>query len=346
MNPSICLIVGDNHTRHCGVKDYAIGLRKALEKIGMSVELLAPADWSVKPFFGFCEKLRQRQFDIVHVQYPSVGNRRSLCPHFLGAMRVATRVVVTLHEYSYLPIAQRASTHLFRFTADQLVFTTETELMRYGRSGVMKRVIPIGSNVPAFSSDLPRTPTVLYFGQIRPGKGLEGFLELARRSLQLAKPFKYKVIGSVSERRAAYYKNLRANSAPEVEWLTDLLFEQVAKLMASSLAAYLPFPDGASCRRGSLLAALANGLPAITTVGAATPRDMLGVLLPAGGPVEALAHLERLCGDPGEALALGCAGRLFAEKFSWIQIARDHEQIYLETLSGVHGVNELRQMTS
>jgi glycosyltransferase involved in cell wall biosynthesis len=196
----------------------------------------------------------------------------------------------------------------------------------------MQRVIHIGSNVPAFSSDLPRTQNVLYFGQIRPGKGLEGFLELARHSLQLARPFKYKVIGSVPQRRVAYYKAARAESVPEVEWLIDLSFQETARLMASSLAAYLPFPDGASYRRGSLLAALTNGLPAMTTVGSATPSELLDVLLPTTGPIEALTHLDRLYGDPGEVATLSCAERLFAVNFSWEHIARQHEQLYLDTL--------------
>lgn len=333
MNPSVCLIVGDNHTQHCGVKDYANRLGKALEKIGLNVELMAPPDWGVKSFLRFCEKLRQRQFDILHLQYPSIGHRKSLFPHFVGMMRVAKGAVVTLHEYSYLPISQRASTHLFRWTADQLLFTTETESLRYGRSGVTQRVIHIGSTVPTFPSDLPRTPTILYFGQIRPEKGLEEFLELARRSLQFAKPFKYQVIGSVLERRAAYYKTVRENSVPEVEWLIDLPFEQIAQLMASSLAAYLPFPDGASYRRTSLLGALTNGLPVITTVGPATPHEVIEVLLPATGPIEALAHIERLYGSPDEAHAYSSAGRVFAEKFSWTEIARQHAEVYNETLS-------------
>jgi glycosyltransferase involved in cell wall biosynthesis len=331
MNLKICLIVGDNNAQYCGVKDQAILLAKALDEIGLRVELLAPSDWGVKSFLRFCKELRKRQFDIVDLHYPSIGHRKSLCPHLLGRMRVAKRAVVTLHEYSFLPILQRASTHLLRWTADCLLFTTEAELMSYGRSGVKQQVIHIGSSVPAFPSNVPRTPTVIYFGQIRPDKGLEEFLELARRSLHLAKPFKYKIIGSVPERRADFYKTARANSAPEIEWLLDVPVEQVAKLMASSLAAYLPFPDGASYRRSSLLAALTNGLPAITTVGPGTPREMLDVLLPATDPGKALAHLDRLYECPAEAFALSCAEKLFAEKFSWAQSARLHLRVY-ETL--------------
>jgi glycosyltransferase involved in cell wall biosynthesis len=332
MTLSICLIAGDNHTPYCGVKDYAIGLAKALEKIGMRAELLAPPDWSVHSFLCFCGQLRQRNFDIIHVHYPSIGHRHSLCPHFVGT-RVANRVVVTLHEYSYMPISQRASTHLFRWTADLLLFTTEAELMSYGRSGVARRVIHIGSSVPAWSVELPRSPNVLYFGQIRPDKGLEEFLELARRSFQRGRPFNFRVIGSVPPRRAEFYEDMRARSAPEIEWLMNLPSEQVSELMSSSLAAYLPFPDGASYRRTSLIAALTNGLPVITTIGPATPREMIDVLLPAAGSSDALAHLERLNSSSDELHASSSKGRLFAEKFSWEEIARQHEQAYKEALS-------------
>lgn len=334
MNLNVCLIVGDNNTQHCGVKDQAILLAKALDGIGLRVELQAPPDWGVNSFLRFCKELRKRQFDIVDLHYPSIGHRKSLCPHLLGRMRVAKGVVATLHEHSCLPMLQRASTHLFRWTTDCLLFTTETELKRYGRSGVMQQVIHIGSSVPAFPTDIARTTTVIYFGQIRPNKGLEEFLELARRSLQLAKPFKFKVIGSVPERRADFLKAVRANSAPEVEWLFDVPVEQVAKMMASSLAAYLPFPDGASYRRSSLLAALTNGLPAISTVGPGTPREMLDVLLPAASPGKALAQLDRLYECPTEAFALSNAEKRFAEKFSWAQSARMHLQVYETLLQG------------
>lgn len=333
MPPSICLIAGDNHTPHCGVKDYAIGLAKALENIGMRAELLAPPDWSVRSFLRFCGELRQRHFDIIHVHYPSIGHRHSLCPHLVGRMNVAKRVVITLHEYSYMPILQRASTHVFRWTADLLLFTTEAELVSYGRSGVARRIIHIGSSIPAWSTDLPRSSTVLYFGQIRPEKGLEEFFELAHRSLQLARPYSFRVIGSVPPRRADFYKDMRARSGPEVEWLMNLSSDQVSELMTSSLAAYLPFPDGASYRRTSLLAALTNGLPVITTIGSATPREMIDVLLPATGPSDALEHLERLNRCSAELLAYSSKARSFAEKFSWAEIARQHEQAYIEALS-------------
>jgi glycosyltransferase involved in cell wall biosynthesis len=333
MKPRVCLVVGDTGTEHCGVKDYAIRLKESLAQIGLSAEVLAPKDWGMTSFLRFCKELRDRQFDVIHIQYPSIGNRGSLGPHSIGLMRLAKGVVVTLHEYSALSRPQRMSTHLFRFTSDQLVFTVDTEMANYGRSNIKQRVVHIGSNVPASLPNMPRNSTVVYFGQIRPGKGIEEFLDLARYTLDQGKPFNYLIIGSVPKRRADYYHAVRSTADPQVEWLIDLQFEQVSQIMASSLAAYLPFPDGATYRRGSLLATLTNGLPTITKVGPATPHDMLEIILPAANSRQALAHLEHLRAFPSEASALNLGARRFAEKFSWIEIARQHEQIYIEALS-------------
>jgi glycosyltransferase involved in cell wall biosynthesis len=332
MKLNVCVAVGDNRTAHCGVKDYAFQLASALAARGASVEVCAPADWGVKSVLKFREELRERRFDILHLQYPSIGHRKSLQPHIVGLLRAATRTVVTLHEYSNLPMPQRLSTHLFRWSADQLLFTTEREMARYGRTSVPSRIVPIGSNVPAFDTQVPRKPTILYFGQIRPQKGIEDFLELASRSLTTGQPFRYQVIGSVPQRKADYYRAIRATAHPDVEWTTDLSFEEIAQLLATSFAAYLPFPDGASYRRGSLLAALTNGLPTISTIGAATPREITDVILPAKGPVEALAHIKRLSKWPDGVRRLSYVGRRFAERFSWPEIARQHEQVYATAL--------------
>ena len=93
--------------------------------------------------------------------------------------------------------------------------------------------------------------------------------------LDLKKPITNKITCSISERRTEYYRVLRECSPADVNRLIDLSFEGVALQMASSLAAYLPFPDGASYRKGTLLASLTNGLPGVTTVASTTPVEML-----------------------------------------------------------------------
>jgi glycosyltransferase involved in cell wall biosynthesis len=328
MNPTICLLVGDSHTRHCGVKDYAQRLAQALGDCDVFAEVMAPPSWGTKDFLPFLKKLRKRRFDILHLQYPSIGHRGSLWPHLMGRLSPGGKVVVTLHEYRALRKSQRASTNLFRWSAEQLLFTTDTEMEHFGRSGASQKVIFIGSNVPAFPEVKERNLNVLHFGQIRPNKGIDNFLSLASKSQQCGLPFTFEVLGSVPERRADHYKKLRAETTAEVKWTIDPSFEEVASVMAGSLAAYLPFPDGATYRRGSLQAALTNALPVLTPVGPETPRELVPVILPTSSVDQALAHLERLHNCPTEARSLGSAASLFSQRFSWTRIAQMHKEMY------------------
>jgi glycosyltransferase involved in cell wall biosynthesis len=328
MNPTICLLVGDTHTEHCGVKDYALRLAKALGEFDVHAEVMAPPSWETKDFLPFAKKLRERKFDILHLQYPSIGHRASLWPHVMGRLHLGGKFVVTLHEYRALPKSQRLSTNLFRWTAEQLLFTTDAEMQHFGPSGAAQKVIFIGSNVPASPQIKERTTNVLHFGQIRPNKGIEHFLALARKSQDCGLPFTFEVMGSVPERKADHYKKLRSETTAKVKWTIGPSFDEVAQIMAGSLAAYLPFPDGATYRRGSLQAALTNALPVLTPIGPETPSELLPVILPTPGVDQALSHLERLRQYPDEAKVIGSAGSLFSQRFSWTRIAQMHKEMY------------------
>jgi glycosyltransferase involved in cell wall biosynthesis len=332
----VALIVGDNHTPFCGVKNYARSLAQALAERGIEAQVMTPADWSARSVLGFSERLRKEGYDIVHLQYPSIGYRGSLFPHFLGFMNVADVSVVTVHEYSALPRAQRISTQLFRGTASAVIFCSHYERSLYDRQlaniGAPQSVIPIGSNVPAAATDGSRDGTVVYFGQIRPNKGIEQFIELARRSIALHRQFSFHIIGSAPAAHQKYLRELQ-QSAPEiVRWSIDLEFAQVSNILARSFAAYLPFPDGVSERRGSMLAALTNGLPVLSTIGAATPPKMLPSFLPTEGSDEALSLLDELAGDPERHARLCAVSRIHAARHTWSSIAAQHELAYREAL--------------
>lgn len=334
MNLRVGFIVGGDHTLHCGVRDYAQRLAEALAKIDVHAEVWAPKDWSVSSVVELRRKLRASNLDVLHVQYPSIGFRSSPVPHLFNLMAVAKASIVTLHEFSALPRAQQLFTQLFRFTTSRLIFPSGYERLLYnhrlGDVGVPQVVVPIGSNVPSAPVVGARNHTVLYFGQIRPNKGLEAFLELAKQSIASKRPFNFKVMGSVPGSHKWYMRSLRSSPLPAMEWALDLSFAAVAETLANSFAAYLPYPDGASARRGSLLAALANGLPVISTLGAATPPELRRVLIPTLTPAEALLALDELHYDPQRSKRLGVASRIYAKKYCWSSIANQHRDIYRE----------------
>jgi glycosyltransferase involved in cell wall biosynthesis len=332
----VALIVGDNHTPFCGVKNYASSLAQALAERGIEAQVMTPKDWGAKSVLAFSTRLRKEGYNIVHLQYPSIGYRGSLFPHFLGLMNVADVSVVTVHEYSALPLVQRISTQLFRGTASAIMFCSHYERSLYDRQlaniGAPQTVIPIGSNVPAAATDGSRDRTVVYFGQIRPNKGIEQFIELARRSIELQRQFSFHIIGSSPVAHRKYLTELQQGTPEAVRWSIDLEFAQVSEILARSFAAYLPFPDGVSERRGSMLAALTNGLPVLSTIGAATPPEMLPSFLPTESSDEALSLLDELVDDPERHTRSCATSRRHGARYTWSSIAAQHEITYREAL--------------
>ena len=332
----IAFIVGNNEdATHCGVRDYAKRLASALCHAGAAAEVIGAGDWSVASIRQLRRELGDKKLDAVHVQYPSIGFRYSLFPHLLGTMRVAKVACVTLHEYSSLPKPQRLSLHLFRWSAQAIFFTTDEERAGFeaagGSGGARHLVVPISGNVPVAYPSASRQSTVLYFGQIRPEKGIEDFLRLARLGAD-EESIQFTVVGSSLPRHAEYLQSLKQNAPVGVKWIIDAALNEVAEQMSRALAAYLPFPDGATYRRGSLLGALANGLPVITKVSETTPPALRDVILPAQTPGEAFAQMRRLRNSPVLAKQLEVAGLALAQQFSWSTIAEKHLQLYEEIL--------------
>ena len=107
----------------------------------------------------------------------------------------------------------------------------------------------------------------------------------------------------------------------------ELPDESVAALLATSSVAVQPYADGVSSRRGSVMAALALGVPVATNGGAATEavwRDEHAVLLARASTAEAIAAAaEALLGDPVRSAAIGASGRaLYERAFSVEQTVR------------------------
>jgi glycosyltransferase involved in cell wall biosynthesis len=230
-------------------------------------------------------------------------------------------------------------------------------------------LIPIGSNIPVapppgFDRDAWRArlhvhadeTLIAYFGLLGRSKGVD---VIVRALAQLPPSARLLLVGgeATTPQDRAY--------AVEVEQLVDDLgfheriirtghcapAEVSAYLLAADMAA-LPFTDGASFRRGSLLAALAHGLPTITTTdeGRRTTKDdgrwtddggqnlnlqsaicnlqSSALLVPPNEPAALAAAIRRLMDDAELRERLGAAGRTLAAQFGWESIAERHEALY------------------
>ncbi len=313
-------------------------------------------------------------------------------PWRLRATQHRPAVVVTAHDLlpPYLfpkagPLRDWVTRRLLA-DADAVVVTNQEDFERVGGwelgVGSWKRalqlptpnsqlpaLIPIGSNIAVVPPDGydraawrarlgigPDAMLLAYFGLISRSKGLDTLLDALA---QLPARFRLVVIGG-------------AATAPEDRAYADAVRRQIerlgleqrvtftghcaeadvsAHLLAADIAA-LPFADGASFRRGSLLAALAHGVSVVTTkpttddrrlttddqaASAHRPSSILhrplingeNALLVSPGDAPALgAAIERLARDSGLRARLAAGGRELAAQFGWDSIAAQHAQLY------------------
>src|SRR5262249_32595719 len=126
---------------------------------------------------------------------------RSLGPHATGWLS-STPQVVTLHEFSSFDRLRRASLQAFAWSAAEIVLTTAFEadafLDLYPSARARTSVIPIGSNIPFVPQPEADTSVrrIVYFGQIKPLKGLEQFVALARLAAAHQRPWVFQVLGA------------------------------------------------------------------------------------------------------------------------------------------------------
>jgi glycosyltransferase involved in cell wall biosynthesis len=119
---------------------------------------------------------------------------------------------------------------------------------------------------------------------------------------------------------------------PRVQWTGRLPDAGVSEALAVCDALLMPYEDGASLRRGTLMAGLAHGCAIVTTV-PATPlpeleegRDLLTI--PVGDDAAAAAALQRIAADAQLAATLRDGALAAARRFTWEEIARRHDELY------------------
>lgn len=331
--PVKVLLLAPEQRGPCGVLDYALRLAAVLQEAGVRVTIARGERKGRLSVCAVAAQARALKPDIVHVQYPMARYGSSLLPHWVAQLP-RCRTVVTLHEFSQAHLLRQIAGLAFS-RADALVFTNAFERAAFGRWYPWSRgrghVIPIGSNIPWLSAQGARDrDEVCYFGLIRPDRGLESFLALARLAADAAPQLRFRVLGAVPAGQRAYCEQMRQASGglPRLRWDLGRGDGEVAQRLAETGFLYLHYPDGASERRSTLLAALGNGAAVITSRGPQTPPGLESVVRFAADPADALAQLGALRADPTAEANLRRAGHDWVKRHSWEAIAAAHRELY------------------
>lgn len=329
------LVTGSPDIGRCGIHDYVLALAQSLRGTGTACEIIDQRDWSLTGLNRLRHKVRLSDPDIVHIQYPMIVGWRSLGPHLLGWLS-RKPLILTLHEFTSFDRLRQASLRAFVHNATTICLTTDYETAHFlrafpGAAGKV-RTIPIGSNIPRAdrTAHLDAPPyTVTYFGQIKPGKGIEEFIDLIRLASAKQRPWTFRIAGAPVGWAPHYIEDLTKDlSGCPVEWILNPSDADAARVLADAHVAYLPYPDGISERRGSFLAALCNGVPVVTTDGPARPQGIDAIARLAPDAESADAAIAALLQDRDTWERLSSAGRLYVAKHDWSRIAEQYRAVY------------------
>ena len=271
-------------------------------------------------------RLALRDADVVHLQW--------LAAPQLDRIMLRSRAPLVFTAHDLLPRRTAAKHGLWRSLFSRfgrIVVHSERgrdALAAFGVPPERLRVVPLPvfGTPPAERRDDGRT--VLFFGVIRPYRGLEDALTLAARL-----PDARLVVAGDPVMDVA---PLQARAGPNVEWhLGYLPDDEVARLHAAATVAVFPYRPEID-QSGSLLRALGCGVPAVVydVGGLAEPVQAFGAgrVVPAGD-VDALNGAVRELLDDSDALAAARAGALRAgRELTWDASARAHLALYEELL--------------
>ena len=294
----VALVSGSWPPDRCGVGDYVSVLADALEQAGASVLRVGRRLGTIGGLPATSWEIAGWKPDLVHIQYPSTGYGRSLAPSLLAVLE-RVPVVTTLHEFAIFRWYRRPWFALLAAGSRAVVVSSEAERAVVARripgSAPRLRVIPIGSNIPAAPA-VPSDPDLAcHFGLVMRGKGLEAFLAFVAAVRQMEPGVRFRLVGAVYEAHRTYADGILEQARSlGVELLLDRSPADVAVALRQSRYAYLPFPDGASEKRGSLLAALVNGMVVMTPHGEATAAWIRAATIEAGTPAMAAERLMAL----------------------------------------------------
>ena len=332
---------------------------------------LARTGWNL---WGAAQRFMQElRPEVVHVQYQSAAYGLhpavNYLPWRLRALRNRPAIYTTFHDlrYPYLfpkagPLRWQAVLALAR-GSDANVITNPEDWSRLANAGLTQKLhpIPIGSNIecqPPANYDRARqraqwgadsdTWLLAYFGFLNSGKGGETLMRTLAELVRAGRPARLLMVGgkvgASDPTNQAYLEHVERLTddlgvADRVRWTGFTSSDQVSANLLAADCAVLPYREGATLRHGSLMAALAHGLPiasTLTSAGVETDPELFpmlrdgesALLVPPEDPIRLADAVEQVMTGLALRDLLSAAAVALSKQFEWSAIARHHLEAY------------------
>ena len=343
-------------SRQARPADFPRKVQRLFQPIDIGFAQLHPhtRSWRWSSVSEIVDIVIRHELDVVNIQYQAAAyNMHSPAINLLPwRLKNVCKVVVTFHDLRvpYLfPKAGRLRETAVRFMAQQShgAITTNPDDTQQLQQQIDQPVvqIPIGSNIKAYQPnhieiDEVRDKLQLrseccllgYFGFLNDSKGA---YTLIRTLAQLDQRFHLVFIGgqtgaSDTANNAAFLtslKNLIAKHrlTDRVHWTGFLSDKRVSAYLHAVDVMVMPYRDGSSLRRGTLMAALAHGRPLITTWPTMPTPELVHQqnvwFVPVDDEDEVVKAVHHLVDNHELRESLGQGAAAVADAFTWDKIA-------------------------
>lgn len=327
--------------------------------------------WNLIALPAILAKLQAIRPDLVNIQYPTQRYGRHPMVNLLPAfIRILLRIpaVTTIHEFTTYSRLGRLRVGLSILDSSRVIIPDPANFTAiehaYPASRSKLHYVPLGANIgPQAGAFLDRSRSreslgagqdeivIAYFGFISPSKGIEFLLRAFRSLLEKHSGCPIRLLLIAGREPAdpsyrTYFHQVEAELEALdldslVHWTGHLSPAGVSAALASADIAVLPFRDGASLRRTTLLSALAHGLPVISTrtsPGGSGEFEATGIvhLVPAEDEQALADAMLSLIQDGARRSALSARAAEFARSFAWPQVALRTLAVYRLALGGDH----------
>ncbi len=312
--------------------------------------------WRLSSLFRARQWARQCGLDVVSLQFETAAYSMSPWIHFLPNVLRHLPVITTFHDllYPYLfpkagPLRDWIVMHLARGSSGTI--TTNHEDYERLKHLTNARLFPIGSNISDIHADdsimdalrhkigvASDDFVIVHFGFLNHSKGIETLLEAMA---QLQPNVKLIMVGgrtgTSDQSNVTYAETVdaticRLNVSDSIYWTGFVEEAEVSAYLQLSDGIVLPFRDGASFRRGSLMAAIQHGCAIVTTAPTVPipefrhEQNML--LVPSADVAALIAQIKRIMSDNTLRQKLKSGAKALSDHFRWEQIAADYITLF------------------
>lgn len=363
----------------CRGNDLVVVTTASAETVAPLKTLRVVPRWDFRTFRLVRDVIDREQLDLLHIQYQTAAYGMhpaiNLLPRRLRRSHPQCPVITTFHDLRepYLfpkaePLRHWVTQQLMLHSAGVVATNPEDFAAVDGIVGNRPlprlKLIPLAPNVqPCPANDAARVRirdgwgipangyAVGHVGLLNHTKGVEGVLRafslLKARGLPVRVIMLGEALGAADPTNRAHRTRLlrlaqELGVASDITWTGYLPTADLSRALQSLDCCLLPYTDGASYRRTTLLTALAHGLPVVTTTPnpAAQASDLPRLeneetcLLVPPGDFHALADAaQRTLTDPALRTRLQAGARRLSARFSWDAVADGTLDFYREVAS-------------